>query len=134
MVSAHWSRSLGLHSDRAGAATITWKLSLFRTGVAAVAFQLAWTFPALNALVLVYAWALMRISEAPTAPGSFRFGFLTGMLVFAPQLAWFWNIFGPAAICLWAVLSFFTGAFVLSLHLWRRRFQGRFLWFAAPIL
>ena len=76
----------------------------------------------------------MRISNARTAPESFRFGFLAGMVVFALQLAWFWNIFGPVAICLWAVLSFFTGAFVLLLHFWRECFQGRFVWLAAPAL
>jgi apolipoprotein N-acyltransferase len=63
----------------------------------------------------------------------FRFGFLAGLLVFAPHLFWFWKIFGPAAVCLWAVLAFFTGLFVLTLALWRQRFGCGSLWLVAPL-
>ena len=102
--------------------------------IAAGAFHLAWAGPNLGALSLVYAWALIRISGAARPALSFRFGFLAGFLVFAPQLAWFWNIFGAVALSLWAVLSFFTGLFTVLLHCFRSRFQSRCLWLVPPIL
>src|SRR5687768_7856431 len=74
------------------------KVLLLYSVIAAGAFHLAWEFPVLNVLALIYAWALIRLSSASTASQGFRFGFLGGFLVFAPQLAWFWKIFGPMAI------------------------------------
>lgn len=111
-----------------------WRNSVVYCLIAAGAFHLAWTFPALNALALVYAWSLIRLAEDSSKPNSFRFGFLAGFLVFAPQLAWFWNIFGIVSLCLWAVLSFFIGIFVLLLNVWMQQMRGKFLWFAAPVI
>jgi apolipoprotein N-acyltransferase len=102
--------------------------------LAAVLFQGAFEFPALNFLVLPFAYLLISLARAGSARVAFRLGFLTGLLIFAPQLAWFWRIFGFAAVCLWAVLSFFTGLFVLGLHLWCARFGTRLVWIAAPVL
>ena len=101
---------------------------------AAGAFHVPWSFPVLNALVLVYAWALIQLSCASSASQSFRFGFLAGFLAFAPQLTWFWKIFGPTAICLWAVLSFFTALFVVLLQFARAKLGVRFLWIIVPVL
>jgi apolipoprotein N-acyltransferase len=105
-------------------------LSLFLCAIlAAFSFHLAFFFfpPAL----LFYAYFLLQLSDAPRA--GFRFGFLVGIATFAPHLAWFWEIFGPAAICLWAVLAFFTGLFVLTVSLWRARFGLRYLWLSVPV-
>src|SRR5262245_22678635 len=75
--------------------------------VVAVLFHLAFEIPALNCVVLLYALGLIELSKVASARVAFRLGFLSGVLVFAPQLSWFWKIFGPAAICLWAILSFY---------------------------
>ena len=115
-----------------GAATR--KHLLFYALAAALAFHLAWSFPLVNALVLVYAWALIQLSGANSASQAFRFGFVAGFLVFAPQLTWFWKIFGPMAVCLWGVLSFFTGIFVVLLHLARIKVGAPYLWIVAPVL
>ena len=104
------------------------------TVIAALAFHLAWAFPRLNALILIYATALLHLSAAPSARVSFRLGLLTGVLIFAPLLSWFWRIFGPTAIGLWLVLSFFTAAYVLILYCWRRRFGLKLIWLIAPVL
>src|SRR5690349_847935 len=72
-----------------------------------IGFHLAFLWPRLDALVLVYAFGLLKLTELPSRRWAFRTGFVAGMLVFGPQLFWFWKIFGPVAICLWAVLSFF---------------------------
>jgi apolipoprotein N-acyltransferase len=101
---------------------------------ASVAFQAACEIPALNALALIYACGLVALSEALSARMAFRAGLFAGFLVVAPQLAFFWKIFGPAAICLWAVISFFTGAFAATLQITRSRLGTKSLWLAAPVL
>lgn len=111
-----------------------WRRSIYWAAIAAVAYHLSWTFPASNALVLIYAWALLRLADDCSAGRSFRFGFLAGFLVFAPQLAWFWNIFGAFAVCLWTALSFFTGLFVAMLQMWKTQFGGRYLGIGAAVL
>jgi apolipoprotein N-acyltransferase len=102
--------------------------------IAAGAFHTAWAFPFVNAFVLVYAWALINLGSAASGSQAFRFGFVTGFLVFAPQLIWFWNIFGPAAICLWMVLSFIVGLFAGLLHVATKTLGAKWLWIAAPVL
>src|SRR3954469_21182209 len=83
----------------------------------AAIFNLAWEKPGLGGLMVIPAFILIVSARNSSLRWSFRLGFLTGMLIFGTQLAWFWKIFGAAAICLWAVLSFFTGSFVLMLNL-----------------
>jgi apolipoprotein N-acyltransferase len=110
------------------------KVLLIASLLAPSAFVLSWSFPTFNALVFVYACALIKLSSAASTKQSFRFGFLAGFLTFAPQLVWFWKIFGPTAICLWAVLSFFTALFVALLQMARGRIGGKYLWILAPVL
>lgn len=110
-----------------------WLQLLAAVLMGAISFHLAWIFPVLNALALVYAGALIYLTESGSRARSFRLGFLAGFLVFAPQLAWFSTIFGLAAVCLWAVLSFSTGLFVLLLRCWRRGFGSKMLWLVAPV-
>jgi apolipoprotein N-acyltransferase len=110
-----------------------WKL-LSASAIAAGAYHLAWSFPWMNAVILVYAWALLRISESTSTAVAFRLGFLAGFLVFAPEQAWFWNIFGVVALCLWAVLSFFIGLFTALVQIARRRFSPKYLWFGTAVL
>ncbi len=101
---------------------------------AAFAFHLALLVPALNFLILVYAFSLTALSAAASPRLAFRLGFLAGLLVFSPQLAWFWKIFGFPAACLWAILSLFHGLYALGLQVVRTRWGARWLWLAAPIL
>lgn len=110
------------------------KRGFIQATLATAAFHLAWTFPTLSSFTFIYAYCLIDLSGVHSARAAFRFGLLGGLLVFAPHLAWFWKIFGAVSICLWSVIAFFTGAFVLSLHAWRARFDGKFLWIAAPVL
>ena len=114
-------------------ASPSWQALLLCSLAAAAAFHLAWAVPALNVLAILYAGALIQISAARTPRLSFRFGFIAGFLIFAPQLAWFWTIFSWVAICLWALLSFFTGAFCCFLYAWQKRFGPQHLWLIAPI-
>ena len=88
---------------------------------AVASFHLAFIFPSLAGLILVYAFSLIRLAELQPATG-FRAGFIVGMLVVSPHLYWFWKIFGFPALFLWTILSLFTGIFVLIIAHWRARF------------
>jgi apolipoprotein N-acyltransferase len=111
-----------------------WLAKLGSCFTAAAAFHLAWSNPKATAFILVYAWGLIRLAAGSTAAQAFRFGFLCGYLVFAPHLFWFTNIFGWAAVCLWAILAFLTGLFVALLRCWHARFPRTASWLATPIL
>ena len=120
-----------ISTDSAGADGV--KSGLIFALLAAVSFQIAFEIPALNFLVLLYSFSLVTLSNGHSLRVAFRLGFLSGLLVAAPQFAWFWHIFGFASVCLWAVLSFFTGLFVLAVHCWRSRFGSKCIWLAVPV-
>jgi apolipoprotein N-acyltransferase len=115
-------------------ATFSWKQGLVWVLASAASFHLAFAVPALSCAILVYAVGLIALSNAPRPRLAFRYGFAVGMLTFTPQLFWFWNIFGIVAVCLWAVLSFFSGLFVCGVHTWKARFGGKGLFLVAAAL
>ena len=80
---------------------------------AGVAFQLAYTYAACGFLIAVYLGCLFQLTRLKTARQASYFGLAAGMLAFAPQLGFFWTIFGPAAIALWCVCGFWIGMFVV---------------------
>jgi apolipoprotein N-acyltransferase len=84
-------------------------------------------------LIAIYLYGLFQLSGLPTPRRAFYFGLGTGFGVFAPQLHFFWGIFGPGAVVLWLVLAFWIGAFVLLTHLARRRFGEGWAVLAAPV-
>ena len=51
---------------------------------------------------------------------AFRLAFLYGLAWFAADVFWFTNIFGTAAISLWAIMAFFPGFFA-GLFVWMRK-------------
>src|ERR1700722_8422229 len=80
---------------------------------AGVAFQLAYTFPACGFLIAVYLWCLFQLTRVKTSRQAFYFGFSAGLLAFAPQLSFFWNIFHQAAVPLWCICGFWIGLFIV---------------------
>jgi len=91
-----------------------WGKSFLWLALAVVCFHLAYTslkFPAAGLLIFGYAYGLVRLADQPTVRRTFYFGLATGFLCYAPQLFFFWNIFGPAAIVLWLILAFWIGLF-----------------------
>src|SRR5688572_21750819 len=117
-----------------GAPALTSKSAVVHAVLAALASHVAWLVPQLGSFTLLYGYFLVRLSAHASVRMTFRLGFLNGLLVFAPHLSWFWNIFGLPALCLWSVLAAFTGAFVLLLRLFRIHFRSRLVWLAVPIL
>ena len=91
-----------------------WKKSFLWLALAVACFHAAYSsiqFPAAGLLIFGYAYGLVRLTNQPNVRRAFYFGLAVGFLGYAPQLSFFWNIFGPAAIALWVVLAFWTGLF-----------------------
>src|ERR1035437_10125877 len=91
-----------------------WGKSFLWLALAVACFHAAYTsikFPAAGLLIFGYAIGLVRLTDQPSVRRAFYFGLATGFLCYAPQLFFFWRIFGPAAIALWTVLAFWIGLF-----------------------
>ncbi len=87
--------------------------------IATACFNLAYT-PArsgLLAFVIVgYVICLVQLAQLRSTRQCFYIALATGFACFAPQLGFFWNIFGAAAIALWLVLALWIALFVVITH------------------
>jgi apolipoprotein N-acyltransferase len=102
------------NSIKPSAKSLSWGKSFWWLAVAVASFHAAYTlihFPAAGLLIFGYAMGLVQLTNQPTVRRAFYFGLTTGFLCYAPQLYFFWNIFGPAAIVLWLLLAFWIGLF-----------------------
>src|SRR5579863_8210629 len=95
------------------------------------AFQLAYSVPECAFCIAVYLGCLLELTRLPTLKQASYFGLLAGMLAFAPQLYFFWKLFGPGAIALWVVAAFWVRMFVVLGRSCRARY-GKY--FAAALL
>jgi apolipoprotein N-acyltransferase len=113
-----------------------WKAVLLALG-AVGCFHAAYT-PAnpgpLALLIVGYVVCLAQLARLRTTRLAFYIGLLTGLACFAPQLAFFWTIFGPAAIALWTVLAFWIALFVALTHLALARFGAKRAVWLVPFL
>ncbi len=80
---------------------------------AVAAFHLAYTFHGCSFLIFAFLWCVFQLTGLKTTRQAVYLGLATGLLAYGPQLDFFWNIFGPAAVALWFVpacwLSLFAG-------------------------
>src|SRR5205823_7842255 len=111
----------------------SWKRVLLLAVGSVVAFHLAYGFPPLSFLIVVYLYCLFQLAALPTPRKAFYFGLTIGYAVYAPHLSFFWTIFGWPALALWAVLAFWLGLFVALARLCRRKF-GRLAVVLAPFI
>lgn len=91
-----------------------WKKSLLWLALAVACFQAAYSltkYPAAGLLIFGYAYFLVRLTDQPNVRRAFYFGLATGFFCAAPQLLFFWHIFGIAAVVLWIVFAFWIGLF-----------------------
>ena len=94
---------------------LSWRKSFLWLAVTAACFHAAYTsihYPAAGLLIFAYAFGLIKLTDQPNVRRAFYFGLATGFLCYAPQLFFFWRIFGPAAVVLWLILAFWIGLFV----------------------
>ena len=113
-----------------------WKTALLMLGGTAC-FHAAYTpaHPGPMALLIIgYVVCLGQLSRLRTTRLAFYAGLLTGLACLAPQLAFFWTIFGPAAIALWTVLAFWIALFVALSHVALARFGTKRAVWLVPFL
>ena len=84
--------------------------------LAVATFHLGFLFAPVCWLVLVWLGCLFALRRVPSGRWAFYTGLAIGLGIYGPQLYFFWNIFGPAAIALWLVLAFWLALFLLLLH------------------
>lgn len=91
--------------------------------LAAVAFfHLAFGSAVLGFLIAGYLFCLFHLSRLATSRRAFYFGLGIGLASYAPQLGFFWTIFGGGAVALWLVLAFWLGLFLVLARQCRQRF------------
>ena len=98
---------------------LAWRQAALFVLTAAICFHAAYT-PAhsgpLALLIVGYVVCFVQLARLKTTRQSFYTGLLTGFLCFAPQLGFFWRIFGPAAIALWSIMALWLAVFVALSH------------------
>jgi len=108
-------------------ALLIWSLVALASFHAAQIIGIGW-------LLIPCAYALIELTRADSRRKVFYPMLALGFLFYAPQLGFFWNIFGAAAIALWLVLAFWLALFVLTLHLVRVRFGNGWMLTLAPFI
>lgn len=101
--------------------------------LAVLSFQAA-QFTGIGWLIIPCAYALIEISRAATHRKVFYPLLGVGFAFYAPQLGFFWNIFGPAAMALWLVLAFWVALFGLALRAVRLRWGEAWALVLAPFV
>lgn len=111
-----------------------WRMAVWWALSGAACFHLAFLFAPLAFLIAVYLFTLFKLSELATPRCAMWAGIGMGFLCFAPQLGFFYTIFGLSAVALWSVLAFWLGMYVLTQHLVRARLGARNAALLAPVL
>src|SRR2546430_17257128 len=112
---------------------LSWKRALLLAVGSVAAFHLAYGFPSLSFLIVVFLYCLFQLAALPTPRKAFYFGLVIGYAVYAPHLTFFWTIFGWPAVALWTVLAFWLGLFFPLARGCRRKF-GRLAVVVVPFV
>ncbi|MDB5300599.1 MAG: nit2 [Phycisphaerales bacterium] len=102
--------------------------------LAAVAYWLAFATPTGAAGVLVGLPCVCLLGRLGTARRAFYGGLLAGVAMYAPPLAFFYQVFGPNGTLLWLIAGIPVGAFVLLVYHARRRLGEGWAVVLTPIL
>jgi apolipoprotein N-acyltransferase len=102
--------------------------------IGAACFHLAYEFVLCAPLIIGFLYAMFRFAHVPQRRDAMILGWIVGLLIYGPQLAFFWTIFDRAAVALWLVLGTW-----LSLYLMLQRFalihlDAPWAGLAAPLL
>jgi len=100
---------------------LPWKQIVALSLLAVVSFHIAYVFDKCSLLILIYLYCFYELTQLNTDRQAFYCGLTIGMLVYAPQLYFFYTIFGVTAVALWLVLAFWLGLFLLLARRTRER-------------
>ncbi|MBI1840245.1 MAG: hypothetical protein HYR88_05265 [Verrucomicrobia bacterium] len=81
--------------------------------LALASFHLAHSLPSCRTLILLYPFALVQVIPLVSRRVAFYGGLALGLLLYAPQLQFFWTLFGAAAAVLWLILATWLAVFLL---------------------
>ena len=113
-----------------------WKTVLLMLGAVAC-FHAAYT-PAqpgmFSLLIIGYVVGVVQLARMRTRRLAFYIGLVVGLACYAPQLEFFWTIFGRGAIALWLVLAFWIALFVALAHVALVRFGVKRAVWLVPFL
>lgn len=84
--------------------------------------------------MLGFPYAVLALIRLPSTRASFYLGLAVGFGLYATHLGFFWTLFGPAAVVLWLVLSFWIAAFLAAGHALQNRLPSRAMIVALPVL
>ena len=102
--------------------------------VASTAFHAAY-FSAWSAfLVVVYLFALLRLTCVSSSRKAFYTGLTVGLLIAVGRLDFFWHIFSVAALALWLVYAFWIGLFVVMARLCLRPESPKWAFLLVPVI
>jgi apolipoprotein N-acyltransferase len=90
--------------------------------IAASAFHLGYSSSGASPLIMVYLFALLRLTCNDSGRKSFYSGLAVGLLIALGRLTFFWNIFGGGSVALWLVFAFWIGLFTALARLCRQSF------------
>ncbi len=114
--------------------SLTTKAMLLLAAGAVASFHLAYAGPKWCWLILVFMGCLLPLARADSGRKAFYFGLVVGLLIYAPQLLFFWKLFQFGAIALWCVLAFWLALFVVLARGCLLRFGGLGFALAIPFL
>jgi len=100
---------------------------------AAASFHAAYLTP-LVLLIFGYVACLVQLARLRTTRLAFYFGLLAGLLCFAPELEFFWRIFGVPSVTLWVILAVWIALFTAIMHVMFTRFGAFYITLLAPFL
>src|SRR6185437_408927 len=109
-------------------------LSLILALAAAVSFWFAFSTAHGAAAILIAVPCVCALAKLPTTRQAFYGGLVVGMAMYVPHLAFFWFVFGRAAIPLWLIAGLPIAIFLLLLHLTRRRLGSTWALVLTPVL
>jgi len=78
---------------------------------AIAAFHVAYEF--FPPVILVFLLCMYRLGHTASRPQAMYSGWVLGLAIYGPQLAFFWNIFGLGALGLWLVLATWLSVYLV---------------------
>lgn len=102
--------------------------------LAAGIFHAAYLASLAAPLVVFYLFCLLQIAHSDKWRMAFYPGLLTGLLIAAGRLEFFWTIFSGGAMALWLVFAFWLGLFCALARLCFLHIPRPACWFAIPFV
>jgi apolipoprotein N-acyltransferase len=97
-------------------------------------FHLAYEYALCAPLIIGFLHALFRLAHVSQRRDAMILGWIIGLLIYGPQLAFFWTIFGAGAISLWLVLGTWLALYLVLQRFVLLRSNAHWARLAAPLL